>query len=459
MRTTRTSRHLLERPRRALRRRSVLGTSAAVLGAVLFGFIGTGGSFALWQGTASVQPTPVSAARVAVTQTGFTPLTVTYKSTLLTKTAGVQLTNSGEVAGNLTSSVSLSAASSSTLANAITVLVWAVPSLSSCTTSASSWGAASFRWNTIPTLSDTLAAGASKVYCLRTSIASGSLGIKGTVVPTLTSVLTVGSGWTATASSTATQQNQAVADTTAPTTPGTPTASGTTATSTVLAWTASTDAVGVTAYDVYRNGVVVGTVASPSFTDSGLTASTSYSYTVKARDAAGNVSAASGAVSVTTPAAPMSGQPVAGRWYQVINSGSGKCVDANNSGTSNGTIVLQWSCGTSANQNWQFLGTSGGYYQVVPRHAQWIGWDVDIDAANSAGGTADGTPVHLWSYGAGANQQWQAVDLGGGTYHFVVKSTGKCLAVKDGSTADGATLEQRTCATTPAQAFGLVAVS
>ncbi|WP_392670084.1 glycoside hydrolase family 6 protein [Streptomyces sp. LN785] len=69
-----------------------------------------------------------------------------------------------------------------------------------------------------------------------------------------------------------------------------------------LSWSASTDNTGVTAYDVYRAGVQVGSSASTSYTDTGLTASTAYSYTVKARDAAGNVSAASAAVSATTDA-------------------------------------------------------------------------------------------------------------------------------------------------------------
>ncbi|MFI8790459.1 glycoside hydrolase family 6 protein [Streptomyces sp. NPDC055105] len=89
-------------------------------------------------------------------------------------------------------------------------------------------------------------------------------------------------------------------DTQAPTAPTGLTVTGKTSGSVSLSWTASTDNTGVTAYDVYRAGVQVGSSATTSFTDTGLTASTSYSYTVKARDAAGNVSAASSAVSATT---------------------------------------------------------------------------------------------------------------------------------------------------------------
>lgn len=102
---------------------------------------------------------------------------------------------------------------------------------------------------------------------------------------------------------------QCQSDTTNPTSPTNlqATASGTTVS---LAWSASTDDVGVRAYDVYRGGAKVGTVsgsasAAPAttFTDSGLTARTAYSYTVTARDAQGNVSAASAAATATTGAA------------------------------------------------------------------------------------------------------------------------------------------------------------
>lgn len=90
------------------------------------------------------------------------------------------------------------------------------------------------------------------------------------------------------------------ADTTAPTAPSSLTSSGTTTTSTNLSWTAATDNVGVTGYDVYRDGSMIASVATTSYTATGLTPSTTYSFTVRAKDAAGNISTASNAVSVTT---------------------------------------------------------------------------------------------------------------------------------------------------------------
>src|SRR5204862_213643 len=66
-----------------------------------------------------------------------------------------------------------------------------------------------------------------------------------------------------------------------------------------LSWSASTDNVGVTGYIVRRNGVQVATPVTTSFADTGLSAATTYSYTVAARDAAGNISPDSTSVSIT----------------------------------------------------------------------------------------------------------------------------------------------------------------
>jgi hypothetical protein len=88
-------------------------------------------------------------------------------------------------------------------------------------------------------------------------------------------------------------------DTVAPTAP-TLAASGTTSTSTNLSWSGATDNVAVTGYDVYQGASLIGSTASTSYTVTSLTPSTTYSFTVKAKDAAGNVSVSSNTVSVTT---------------------------------------------------------------------------------------------------------------------------------------------------------------
>ena len=88
-------------------------------------------------------------------------------------------------------------------------------------------------------------------------------------------------------------------DVTPPTAP-TLAASGTTSTSTNLSWSGATDAVGVTGYDVYQGASLIGSTASTTYTVTSLTPSTTYSFSVKAKDAAGNVSPSSNTVSVTT---------------------------------------------------------------------------------------------------------------------------------------------------------------
>ncbi|MGV9560474.1 cellulase family glycosylhydrolase [Streptomyces sp. NPDC003401] len=114
-------------------------------------------------------------------------------------------------------------------------------------------------------------------------------------------------------------------DTRAPTTPGTPAASAVSATSATLTWGASTDDVGVAGYDVVRiSGGTESKVAASTTntaTLTGLTPETAYTFAVYARDAAGNRSARSATVNVTTgkgggtPGAACSvGYRVVGQW-------------------------------------------------------------------------------------------------------------------------------------------------
>src|SRR5271166_3718688 len=89
-------------------------------------------------------------------------------------------------------------------------------------------------------------------------------------------------------------------DTTPPSVPTNLSASAVSSSQINLTWTASTDNVGVTGYKIYRGGVQVGTSATNSYSDTGLTASTAYTYTVSAYDPAGNNSAQSASASATT---------------------------------------------------------------------------------------------------------------------------------------------------------------
>ncbi len=112
-----------------------------------------------------------------------------------------------------------------------------------------------------------------------------------------------------------------VADTTPPSVPAGLSATAISSSQINLSWTASTDNVGVTGYNIFRAGVKIGTAPSTSFQDAGLNASTSYSYNVSAFDAAGNTSAQSAGASATTQAASSGGGiPSTLGWYQIPNT-------------------------------------------------------------------------------------------------------------------------------------------
>ncbi len=115
------------------------------------------------------------------------------------------------------------------------------------------------------------------------------------------------------------------AETTAPT-PPTLVASNTTTNSTLLSWSGATDNIAVTGYSIFRNGVLIGTSTSSTYSATGLSAATTFSFTVKARDADGNFSIDSNSVSVTTlstdttpPSAPVLSNSLTGIRSSVVS--------------------------------------------------------------------------------------------------------------------------------------------
>ncbi|EFL30196.1 secreted beta-mannosidase [Streptomyces viridochromogenes DSM 40736] len=133
-------------------------------------------------------------------------------------------------------------------------------------------------------------------------------------------------------------------DTTPPTAPGAPSASGVTSSSVSLKWAASTDATGVTGYDVVRisggTETAVTSTTTTTATLTGLSPATSYTFAVYARDAAGNRSPRSATVTVTTSSG---GSPSScGVGYRVTSSWPGGFQ---------GEIVLR-NTGTSAINGW-----------------------------------------------------------------------------------------------------------
>jgi len=137
-------------------------------------------------------------------------------------------------------------------------------------------------------------------------------------------------------------------DTVAPSTPSSLTASGTTQTTTNLSWTASTDNVGVTGYDIYQGSTLRATVTTTTYAVTGLTAATTYNFSIKAKDAAGNISASSNVVNVTT---------LAGSSVTYCTSTSNNTADEKIGRVQLGTINNP-STGTAGYENFTALSTN-----------------------------------------------------------------------------------------------------
>jgi type III secretion system FlhB-like substrate exporter len=109
-------------------------------------------------------------------------------------------------------------------------------------------------------------------------------------------------------SNTATATTPAVADTTPPTIPTNLQATAANANQVNVTWSASADTggSGVAGYNIYRNGIKLNSspVTTTSYGDGTVSSATTYSYTVQAVDGAGNKTAQTAPVSVTTPAVP-----------------------------------------------------------------------------------------------------------------------------------------------------------
>ena len=136
-------------------------------------------------------------------------------------------------------------------------------------------------------------------------------------------------------------------------------------------------------------------------------------------------------------------------WYSIVNQNSNACVDADNQGTSPGTQVIQWGCNGQYNQEWQLQSTDSGFYTVQNRNAQGLIWDA------TGANTGNETPIELWGYNTQWNDQWMPVSLGGNTYKFVNRLSGRCLDVPGATTNWGVQLQLYDCNGTGAQAYQL----
>ncbi len=259
------------------------------------------------------------------------------------------------------------------------------------------------------TYSDTaLTAGTSYSYRVRATDAAGNL-----------------SGYSPIANAT----TQSAADTQTATAPGTLTATAASSSQINLSWAASTDNVAVTGYRVERcQGAGCATfaqIAAPAGTgttyiDTALTAGTSYSYRVRATDAAGNLSPYSNTASATTTAATISG--LVGAYS--FNEGTGTSV-ADASGNSNtGTIVgASWTAGGKYGSALSFDGSSS-YIDLGNPAALGMTGSMTVSAwINAASNPPDDGIIVAKSDGALGWQFKTSPDTGPETFGLAVSSS------------------------------------
>ena len=184
-------------------------------------------------------------------------------------------------------------------------------------------------------------------------------------------------------------------DTQAPTVPTNLTAVVVSSCQINLNWTASADDIGVVRYKIYRDGgaTPIATPTGTTYNDSGLTASTLYSYTVSACDAAGNCSGQSSAATGTTPQPP----PIAGgEWVLVPGSAAIGTSDfyvmtyeAKNVGgvSISRADVAPWVNITQTNAIAACSALGGGAHLLTIPETQTINRNIEAQAANWANGT------------------------------------------------------------------------
>ncbi|ROS75974.1 hypothetical protein EDF24_1550 [Curtobacterium sp. PhB130] len=146
---------------------------AALLTAV-FVAGGSSAAWALWTATATTASS-VTIGKVSASISGTSAITTTFSSTVTSVTKPVTFTNSGSIAGTTSTTVSVVSGSSTALAQAVTVVAWPVASAAACTDStAVGSGSVTGTWASLPSMSSKLAAGASAVWCTRSTPTSSA---------------------------------------------------------------------------------------------------------------------------------------------------------------------------------------------------------------------------------------------------------------------------------------------
>ena len=178
----------------------------------------------------------------------------------------------------------------------------------------------------------------------------------------------------------------AAPDTQAPSAPSNLVASNVAQTTLTLSWTASTDNVGVTGYDIFQGTTNIGTVTTTSANITGLSPATAYAFKIRAHDAAGNNSAFSNIVNVTTLSNSVTyctskGNSTNDEYIDRVQLGSINNLSGNNGGYANFTSISTTLAKGTSNTITITPRWTGTVYSEAYR--VWIDYNQDGDFADS----------------------------------------------------------------------------
>jgi chitodextrinase len=202
--------------------------------------------------------------------------------------------------------------------------------------------------------------------------------------------------------------NHCAADTTPPSVPTGLGASNLTTTAVTVVWNTSTDDVGVTGYNVYRDGNFLGTATADHYNDSGLTTGRTYSYTVSAYDAVPNYSVQSAALSVTpaldtTPPSVPTGLVATGATSSSITLDWVASTDADSDCTGYNVYRDGTQVGTSATTGYTDTGLTAGtsHSYTVAAYDNLNNTSAQCSAVNASTTSATGCTVSGNTFASG----------------------------------------------------------
>ncbi len=130
-------------------------------------------------------------------------------------------------------------------------------------------------------------------------------------------------------------------------------------------------------------------------------------------------------------------QPPGGA-VRVLSRSSAKCMDVNAGSLASGAAIIQFTCGTGANQQWTVEDAGGGFVRLKVGHS---GMCLDIASQS----TANSIGIVQRTCGTGSSQQWTRQDAGSNYYRLINRFSAKCVDVPGNSTANSVQLIQWTC--------------